>query len=300
LNISFVKSFARSAGVPIHISIAQDRSTEKIPMDLFRRETLLSMLDNDTHNLMGKLPLIPMLPALISYTIATELGINNGTPGTIVKVVFDPDSKQSLEGDPGEEIQLEAMPLYVLVHVPSAQMLEPAMPGLPINVIPVFPHEFEFEHKKSGRWYKRKQFPLILAKAITDYKSQGQTLDKVIAHLADDDKHTRTCASIYVTLSRARKLDDVLLLETPTKEQLNRPVPEGLDDLFIQLKARAQATALKWNAHPAYAGQFPTALTNLERSIPGKRHMVIQQRRTSAKPKAPKKPKTIKRGRPRK
>ena len=300
LNISFVKEFARAARCPIHISVAEDRPAEsKHPLDLMRRETLLSLLDNDTHSLMGKLPLVPMLPVLISYNIATELGVNNGTPGTILKVVFNPDSKQSLEGDPGQEITLQAMPLYVLVHVPTAQMLEPAMPGLPLNVIPVFPQEFSFKHKTSGQYYVRKQFPLILAKAITDYKSQGQTLDTIIAHLADDEKRSRTCASIYVTLSRARRLEDVLLLAAPTKEELNRPIPEGLDDLFKVLKQRALATALKWNAHPSYAGQFPTVLTNLERSIPGKRWNVSKRRPPPKQQDADARPKSAKSGRKR-
>ena len=84
--------------------------------------------------------------------------------------------------------------------------------------VPIFP-----EHARSDKIHlgsnhtvtvKLRQFPLVPAFALTIHKIQGQTLGKVI--IGSFKNNTRDFASfsaIYVALSRARKLEGLLLLE---------------------------------------------------------------------------------------
>ena len=53
----------------------------------------------------------------------------------------------------------------------------------------------------------RKQIPLILAWALSIYKCQGMTLDKVHTNLSE----AFGCGMVYVTLSRVRSLKDLHL-----------------------------------------------------------------------------------------
>ena len=58
------------------------------------------------------------------------------------------------------------------------------------------------------------QFPLILAYAITAHRSQGLTLDSLVASV---DKTTFAPAQAYVTLSRCRKMEDITLGSIDTR-----------------------------------------------------------------------------------
>ena len=139
INLRFMNSLATSSRSPIFVTSAHDggKMTDQ------RREFLLQLTDNFTSGLMGRLPLVPMMPIMLSYNVATELGLTNGTMGTLLSIVFDPDAKHARQGRPGQEIPLDKPPLYLLCHFPTAQLLEP-FPGLPLNVVPIFPQRLSY------------------------------------------------------------------------------------------------------------------------------------------------------------
>jgi hypothetical protein len=247
LNNAFLKDLARHTGVPIFLSCAVDRLASGDTIAGGLRKRLLSMNDGDTQGAMGRLPLIPGMPVILTHNVATELGLTNGTPGSLVGVVFDDQERTAQRSglQPGEEVELYLQPRYLLVHFPDAQLLEP-LPGLPANVVPVFPHEKNFrirKGKRQGQTVWRKQFPLVPGRAVTDYKTQGLTLDAAIADLVRAP-HTkrRSAASIYVPVSRVHNRDELLLLRPFTKQDVFRLPDERLIDQIDKLRAQAHQT----------------------------------------------------------
>ncbi|KAJ3729826.1 hypothetical protein C8R42DRAFT_570361 [Lentinula raphanica] len=63
-----------------------------------------------------------------------------------------------------------------------------------------------------SRTVKRKQFPLTLAYAFTDYRAQGQTIVPVIIDIASPPTGALNLFNIYVALSRSSGRDSIQLL----------------------------------------------------------------------------------------
>lgn len=74
------------------------------------------------------------------------------------------------------------------------------VPELGDCVVPVFPVQSRV--RLGGRTYIRNQVPLILAKAITIHKSQGQSLNSVVF----DPAALFAKGMAYVEISRAKRL----------------------------------------------------------------------------------------------
>ena len=84
-------------------------------------------------------------------------------------------------------------------------------PGLDPDIVPVSPRTTSFKFTSSrgdGFDITRSQVPLIPAFSITDYKSQGQSLECAIVDLAS----AKTLQSVYVMLSRVKTLDGLAIL----------------------------------------------------------------------------------------
>ena len=85
--------------------------------------------------------------------------------------------------------------------------VEVVAPGAPLVKIPRILFEVQVDSK--GITFHRKQFPLRVCYAVTIYKSQGQTLDKVGLDLRDD---VFCHGQLYVALNRTTCSDNVLCL----------------------------------------------------------------------------------------
>ena len=78
---------------------------------------------------------------------------------------------------------------------------------------------------------KRKALPLVPAYSITTHKSQGQTLPKIIVDLVMPPGPVEL-ASIYVPLSRVKRLQDLLILRPFQFDVLQKkPSKSQLDEL---------------------------------------------------------------------
>jgi ATP-dependent exoDNAse (exonuclease V) alpha subunit len=91
---------------------------------------------------------------------------------------------------------------------------------------------------------KRRALPLVRAYCITTHKSQGQTLNKVVIDLKLPNE-TDDIAAVYVSLSRVKRLDDLMILRhfdhkvlliKPGKSQLAEI--ERLDKLYSETQKR--------------------------------------------------------------
>ena len=73
--------------------------------------------------------------------------------------------------------------------------------------------------KGKEKMITRRQFPLTAAYAFTDYRSQGQTINKVIVDIGAPPTGEPTPFNAYVALSRSQGRDSIRLLR-PFDERL--------------------------------------------------------------------------------
>ncbi|CAF4109050.1 unnamed protein product [Rotaria sordida] len=87
------------------------------------------------------------------------------------------------------------------------------LPGyLPLELLPENIAKAAKLNKKTTKLsVKRKALPLIPAYSMTTHKSQGQTLGKIIVDLVMPSGPLEV-ASVYVPLSRVKRLDDLLII----------------------------------------------------------------------------------------
>lgn len=102
------------------------------------------------------------------------------------------------------------------------------IPGLPRAVAAVTPVKFWY-NAGHGRRVRLEQFPLTLAYARTDFKTQGQTMGKgALLDLQRPPRGTAPSASPYVQLSRVTSLDMVFILRPFDSKELRSPLSDEL------------------------------------------------------------------------
>ena len=97
---------------------------------------------------------------------------------------------------------------------------------------------------KKEQNFQRIQLPLTPGFAFTDFKCQGQTLQKAVVDLGGGG----TSTGIYVMLSRVQKLEDLLILRPFRENILNTPIPSALQAELKRLDECARKTSKleKW------------------------------------------------------
>jgi hypothetical protein len=175
----------------------------------------------DPEHLPGRLTLCVGMPVMIKHNEATECSVTNGTDCVVVgwqsTTVHDTRTLETLFVrliKPKEIIQLE---------------------GLPINVVPIrcldrritcrLPDDSEIT-------ITRRQIPVILNFAITDYVSQGKTRSLNVI----DPKYLETYQSIYTALSRGSTSSGTVLLREVNPACLQGGLKMKHGDLFRELQ----------------------------------------------------------------
>ena len=124
------------------------------------------------------------------------------------------------------------LPQYMLVRLQSDNKEVIHIPGLPVNVVPIWPESFRYS-LGHGRWARIKQFPVTLAYAITDFKCQGQTYEWLRVDIKRPHTGAASVMSPYVQLSRGQALQRLSILRPFNPDDLRAPIPE---DLEVELK----------------------------------------------------------------
>jgi ATP-dependent DNA helicase PIF1 len=195
------------------------------------REHLLNLDDSKTDGLMGKLKLFVGMRCMVTANIDTANGLSNGSVGFIF---FIPDTP------------VNERPAYLLLKLRDREDL--LYRGLPPGVAPLFLRSGTFKirlknRQKSSVTIRRLQFPLVPAYAVTDYKSQGETLQ---AGLLDIRKPpTGNWASffaLYVLLSRVATLDGLFLIYDFDESVFKARAPRELVSYMDQLRILDQTT----------------------------------------------------------
>ena len=172
---------------------------------------------------------------MVTRNIATDLDITNGARGIIADIILDPD-EPPLAGD--SITTLKHLPCCVLVKLNRTRAAR--LDGLDDSVVPIFPAKSSMQITL-GRKMKtvtRLQYPITAAYCFTDYRSQGQTIPRVIVDIASPPSGKLSLFNLYVALSRSsgretirllREFDDDIFLEAHEPELVLED--ERLDDL---------------------------------------------------------------------
>ncbi|KAJ7092457.1 hypothetical protein B0H15DRAFT_761737, partial [Mycena belliarum] len=118
-------------------------------------------------------PYVPGMPVFCTENIATELGISNGSPGTLVSVIF-------------EEINGRRYPISAAVEFRAYKNSNPNAPHPHRVTLKAVTSQIHFRLPNSATVYNatRSQLPLIPAFAFTSHNAQGRSLDVCCIDLA--------------------------------------------------------------------------------------------------------------------
>ncbi|CAF4251931.1 unnamed protein product [Rotaria sordida] len=212
------------------VCIAQDYIQGRSVDDIRLRQAILELPDNKTEHLPGNLPLVPGMPVLLTENVASELGLSNGTRGIFRQLVYDesPEDVRYQDKNFPPNTKFITQLKYALVEFPGCK-LDVKLAELQPKIVPIAISEQTFlfdakellpgnvakaakiNKKKTKLSVKRKALPLIPAYSMTTHKSQGQTLGKIIVDLVMPPGPLEV-ASVYVPLSRVKRLDDILII----------------------------------------------------------------------------------------
>ena len=115
-------------------------------------------------------------------------------------------------------------PQYMLVKLSGSGI---SIAGLPPEVIAIEPTRFQCSLGK-GRSVCLRQFTVVLAYAITDYKCQGQTYSSILVDLQKPTHGCPPATSLYVQLSRVRNLNGLSIMRHFDVRELYVPLSESL------------------------------------------------------------------------
>lgn len=132
------------------------------------------------------------MPVMVTHNLHTNVGITNGALGWVRHIGLTKRDRQRLHGSNlanGNEFSLNDCPEYVIVELKHPNKSLPKVQfetdvTLPENCIAIYPKAGTASVKRQPGSWKFTSLPLTPAYALTDYKSQGQTFDKVIVDLA--------------------------------------------------------------------------------------------------------------------
>ena len=133
---------------------------------------------------------------ILTTNIWKEAGLTNGTMCTVRQIIYS-------SGKTPPQI-----PDIVFVHVPEYK--GPSYFTSESNIVPITPIRRQW-HKKN-KLCIRVMIPLQPAYAMTIHKSQGMSLDRIIANLGDREFSN---GLTYTALSRCRKISNLALSPFP-------------------------------------------------------------------------------------
>lgn len=190
-----------------------DKATQEVPSKAARLR-IARMNSKATGKLADRLTVAKGMKAMVLLNVATEADIANGTRGVVEDIVLDP--REEMLGNERGTVHLRYPPAMLLFRPDKPTGL--VFDGIPAGLIPISPSQITF-NVKYGRVGKektvtirRRQFALTAGYAFTDYKSQGQTIERVIIDLSKPPGGQVSPFSAYVALSRSRGRDTIRIL----------------------------------------------------------------------------------------
>ncbi|KAG2752525.1 hypothetical protein P692DRAFT_20698564, partial [Suillus brevipes Sb2] len=228
INESKGRTFAAETDQEFHIYYARDKIAGKAVT--FEQQRRLWMIQTShTNDAIGKLPLIPGMPVMITENAATSCKIVNGSKGVLKSITYDVDESEN------------RYPVCAFVDIPESTL---EISGLRNGVIPIFPVSSTFSVPTGEKTIsvRRAQLPILPGWAFTDFKVQGSYLPKVVVDLAG----AKSLQSIYVMLSRASQLRNIAILRWFSAKTLHAELQGDVREEFSRLRRVEQETREKY------------------------------------------------------
>jgi hypothetical protein len=149
-----------------------------------------SAKSNDAQGLLSQILIAKNCQVLLTTNAWKQAGLTNGTRGEIRYIIYEKGKKPP------------SLPSVVIVHFP--QYLGPSYLPQEEKCVPIVPMTRTWP--KRGKILQRTMLPLIPAYAITIYKSQGMSLDKIIV---DIGKKEFANGLTYTAISRCPKIENL-------------------------------------------------------------------------------------------
>ena len=188
------------------------------------------------------------MKVMVTENLETDLDITNGAQGEITTIVLHPD-EPPLSDD--SVVLLRYLPAYILVKLEKTKVAN--LPGLEAGVIPVEPRivNMKFTVDVRGeicqRSGKRRQIPITAAYAFTDYRAQGQTIQRLIVDIARPPHGTLSLFNLYVALSRSSGRSTIQLLRDFDESVLRQSHNLNLLAEDDRIDTLDRATRMRWN-----------------------------------------------------
>jgi PIF1-like helicase len=251
VNLDVAFQYATSKCQPLHIFLSNhwvDVRTPRYGVESGRNSArspskqelsdAFEIMDNTENHTPAYFPFIPGMPVMITKNIFQGLGVVNGSVFTAIDVLLDPLSERFELSD---GVVIHSMPpTSLLITSPNTQSIQ--LPGLDRGIIPLLPISEPVTRKRRPSFTWRTALPCTPAFAITDYKSQSQSFDKICV---DIDSHS-SFSSMYVDLSRGRRLEGVSLLRPISETIWNREPPSNVKVGMTRLEELSKKTLEKW------------------------------------------------------
>jgi hypothetical protein len=248
LNLEAARQAAAAGAQIIRVDAPFDTSGRAGPLDIAARAFIGELGDEDTDRLPLHLYLYLNMPVMVTHNLAVELGVANGTTGSLAHWQFPADCALTPVLDDalgGARVLLAStLPEFALIRIDAPrfdrfQSLGATADGL----FPIFPLKGAARVPTGpGKLAPTvsitlTSLPLVPANAITIHKAQGISLNTlIIGSWRTADRHSATLQQVYVALSRVRSSQGLLLLQELPLSFLGAKPPAALDTEMARLK----------------------------------------------------------------
>ncbi|KAJ2912091.1 hypothetical protein MD484_g8323, partial [Candolleomyces efflorescens] len=240
----------------------RDKTTGDTPR-IDYRIAIAAMRENEKGKLDDEIEIARGMKVMVVTNISTEADMANGTRGIIEDIWIDPDEPgtgwtgQNGVTTPEMDLVRTEDGAYILSKLPLVIFFRPdeptnlKFPGLEPGIIPITPSSDSFPVTTAAKYKTtilRRQYALTGAYAFTDFKAQGQTLEKAIVDIATPPGGRQTPFNIYVALSRGRGRDSLRILRNFDHELFTRHPSEELRSEMARLEELDAATRVLWSS----------------------------------------------------
>jgi ATP-dependent exoDNAse (exonuclease V), alpha subunit - helicase superfamily I member len=210
-NAMALNNHCNKTGHIRYISSAEDsKGRNREDLSIHERYEVARLTADKTGRLPDRVEIAIGMKTLVTWNLATDADLANGTRGTITQIILDPRE----EGGIQDGVKLLQFPPAMILFKPNEDSQQ-TFPNVEKGYIPIFPSEATFTIHPSPKKTKsitRRQLAVDSAYSFTDYRSQGQTLEYVIIDIGHPPKGPLSPFNAYVALSRSRGRQNIRLL----------------------------------------------------------------------------------------
>jgi len=250
-NKAKLREHCRQTGNLLYVVDAEDSGgKERRTLTNTERLTIAKMPSKETAQLENRIELAVGMKVMVTLNMATDIGLTNGSRGTIVDIILDPrESNTDIDEDDNHIVHLK-FPPAMIVFKPTRQFNFEPFDGLQAGQIPIFPKEASFRigTKKRGTSVNRRQLPLTAAYAFTDRKAQGQTLGNVLVDIGKLSRFPVNQFAAYVALSRGKGRHKIRLLRDFDNKLFTKHPSLNLKYEDERLESLIRQTKDNWDA----------------------------------------------------